>query len=74
MARLLPQYICRSTTVVLRKPGKDNYTAHHSYRPIALLSTLGKVLKAIIAARISYLEQAEHLLPDNHIGGRKGQT
>ncbi|KAK1458424.1 zinc knuckle [Colletotrichum tamarilloi] len=34
-----PQHFRKSTTVVLRKPGKDNYTAPKAYRPIALLNT-----------------------------------
>ncbi|KAJ8588661.1 hypothetical protein M405DRAFT_711813, partial [Rhizopogon salebrosus TDB-379] len=32
------------TTVVLRKPGKPNYTVPKAYRPIALLNTTGKLL------------------------------
>jgi hypothetical protein len=37
-----PGHFRESITVVLRKPGKDDYTQPKSYRPIALLNTLGK--------------------------------
>jgi hypothetical protein len=35
-----------STTVVLRKPGKDDYTVPRVYRPIALLNTISKIMDA----------------------------
>ncbi|KAJ3552122.1 hypothetical protein NPX13_g11188 [Xylaria arbuscula] len=66
-----PEHFRRSTTVVLRKPGKDNYTVPKAYRPIALLNTIGKVMDAIIAKRISYMAETYQLLPDTHIGGRR---
>lgn len=62
----------RSITVVLRKQGKDDYQLAKSYRPVALLNTLGTFLKAIIAQRISYAVETESLLPKNHLGGRRG--
>jgi ribonuclease HI len=70
----LPQHFKKSTTVVLRKPGKDNYTMAKSYRPIALLNTVGKTLDAILARRISYVAEAYQLLPTNHLGGRKATS
>ncbi|EJF56325.1 hypothetical protein DICSQDRAFT_24869, partial [Dichomitus squalens LYAD-421 SS1] len=33
-----------SDTVVLRKPGKTDYTTAKSYRPIALLDCMSKIL------------------------------
>jgi hypothetical protein len=36
-------------TIVLRKPGKPSYEVPKAYRPIALLSTLAKVLTSIVA-------------------------
>lgn len=66
-----PQHFRNSTTIVLRKPGKDNYTVPKSYRPIALLNTIGKVMDAIIATRLSYLAETYQLLPATHMGGRK---
>lgn len=56
--------------VAIRKPGKADYTVPKAFRPISLLQTLGKGLEAVIAARMSYLTEKLHLLPDNHFGGR----
>jgi hypothetical protein len=69
-----PKHFRESTTVVIRKPGKPDYTAPKAYRPIALLSTIGKALEAVIATRLSYLVEAYGLLPANHIGGRRGRS
>lgn len=57
-----------STTVVLRKPGKPNYKLAKAYRPIALLSTLAKVLTAIVAQGVSQLVEQHQLLPSTHFG------
>ncbi|KAG2000740.1 hypothetical protein GB937_010884, partial [Aspergillus fischeri] len=67
-----PKHFRESTTVVIRKPGKPDYTTPKAYRPIALLSTIGKALEAVIATRMSYLVEAYGLLPTNHVGGRRG--
>ncbi|RYN71832.1 hypothetical protein AA0119_g13652, partial [Alternaria tenuissima] len=66
-----PAHFRESTTVVLRKPGKDDYTAPKSYRPIALMNTTGKIMDAVIARRLSYLAETYHVLPPTHMGGRK---
>lgn len=66
-----PTHFKDTITVVLRKPGKDDYTQPKAYRPIALLSTLGKAMEAIIANRLAYLADVHHLLPARHTGGRK---
>ena len=63
-----------STTVVLRKPGKPRYDTPKAYRPIALLNTLGKLLTAIIAERLTYYTEKHALLPPTHFGGRPGRT
>ena len=66
-----PKHFKETVTVVLRKQGKDNYTQPKSYRPIALLNTLGKALEAVIANRLAYLADVYYLLPSRHIGGRR---
>ena len=58
----------------LKKPGKDDYILAKSGRPISLLSTLGKVLEAVIAERISYTAKTCGLLPTNHFGARKRRS
>ncbi|XP_063623904.1 uncharacterized protein LOC134795903 [Cydia splendana] len=47
-----------ATVVVLRKPGKGDYTKPKSYRPIGLLPILGKVFEKMVVARLKF-----HLLP-----------
>ncbi|KAF5232692.1 hypothetical protein FANTH_12863 [Fusarium anthophilum] len=66
-----PKHFRQSTTVVLRKSGKDNYTVPKAYRPIALLNTTGKVMEAVTAKRLSYIAETHDLLPATHMGGRK---
>lgn len=68
-----PKQFQKSITVVLRKPGEErDYCIPKSYRPVALLNTLGKILEAVIAKRISHAVEEYGLLPDTHLGGRKG--
>ncbi|KAJ5096493.1 hypothetical protein NUU61_005849 [Penicillium alfredii] len=68
-----PQHFREAKTVALRNPGKDVYSKPKSYRPIALLNTVGRVLEGVLALRLSYLAEEHILLPRNHFGGRKGQ-
>ncbi|CDO73528.1 hypothetical protein BN946_scf185013.g163 [Trametes cinnabarina] len=63
-----------SDTVVLQKPGKSDYTVAKSWRPIALLSCMSKILSRCVADTLVY--EAEHLslLADMQFGGRLGRT
>lgn len=63
-----------STTVVLRKPGKPDYSLPKAYRPIALQDTLSKVIESVIARRLSTWAEQYGLLPATHFGGRPGRT
>ena len=63
-----------SITVVLRKPGKPNYEMPKAYWPIVLLSTIAKVLTAIVVTEITRLAEQHQLLPKTHFGGRPGHT
>ncbi|KJZ69825.1 hypothetical protein HIM_10778 [Hirsutella minnesotensis 3608] len=60
--------------IPLKKPEKGDYTEAKAWRPISLLSTLGKVLEAVVAERISYVVEAYGLLPANHFGARKRRS
>ena len=51
----LPTQWRHAKTIPLRKPGKEDYTIAKAWRPISLLSTLGKVMESVIAERISHL-------------------
>lgn len=60
--------------IPLKKPGKSDYTLAKAWRPISLLSTLGKILEAIVAERLSYAAETFGLLPANHFGARKRRS
>ncbi|KAJ5288337.1 hypothetical protein N7508_011112 [Penicillium antarcticum] len=59
--------------VVIPKGGRDS-SLPKSYRPISLLATLGKVLEAVVANRISALVEKHQLLPLNHFGARRRRS
>ena len=63
-----------STTVIIRKPSKPDYSVPKAYRPIALLNTTAKLLSALIADRVSYILEMHNLLPSTHFGGRPGRS
>ena len=66
-----PTHFRDSITVSLRKIDKSDYAIPKSFRPIALLNTIGKVMKSIIATRLSYAAKTFNLLPEGHFEGRK---
>lgn len=66
-----PEHFKKSITVALRKPGKPDYSEPKAYRPIALMNTIGKVMDAVLARRISHLAEKYAMLPFTHAGGRK---
>ena len=59
----LPRDFKNSTTVVLRKDQKSDYSLPGSYRPIALEDTLAKLMEKLIADRISQAAEEHALLP-----------
>jgi hypothetical protein len=67
-----PEHFQQSVTVALRKEGERDFRILDSYRPVALLNTLGKFLEFIMATRLSYIIEEHGLLPKTHFGGRKG--
>lgn len=70
----LPSQWRNAKIIPLKKPAKENYSLAKSWRPISLLSTLGKILEAVIAERISYAVETFGLLPANHFGARKRRS
>lgn len=46
---------------IIRKPGKEDYTHPKSYRPIGLLSVLGKILEKLLVRRLQW-----RILPTLH--------
>lgn len=70
----LPRQWRIAKIIPLKKPNKDNYTQAKAWRPISLLLTVGKLLEAVIAERISFAVETHGLLPTNHFGARKQRS
>lgn len=60
----------KATGIVLKKPGKPDYSQPKAYRVISLLNCLGKALERILASRLGYLAETTTLLDPSQIGGR----
>lgn len=71
---VLPDQWRHARIIPLKKPGKADYTVAKAWRPISLLSTLGKVLEAVLAERVSHAVETYGLLPKNHFGARKQRS
>ncbi len=69
-----PREFRKANTIVLRKPKKEDYSEPKSYRPIALLSTLGKALETVIARRLSDCAEDNGLLPPEQMGARRKRS
>ncbi|SLM36388.1 reverse transcriptase [Lasallia pustulata] len=69
-----PQCWREGTGVILKKPGKPDYSLPKAYRIITLLNCLGKVAEKIMAIRLSYLSQISDLLDTDQSGGRKQRS
>ncbi|KAH9506258.1 hypothetical protein DERF_011000 [Dermatophagoides farinae] len=60
-------YMWKTSVIrIIPKPGKDDYSKANAYRPIGLISTLGKTLERIIAQRIS-----GHLINNGHLSSNQ---
>lgn len=71
---VVPQQYRSARIIPLKKPDKGDYTVVKAWRPISLLSALGKILEAVVAERISYVVERYGLLPANHFGARKRRS
>jgi hypothetical protein len=70
----LPVSYRESTTVVIRKEGKRDFSLPSSYRPIALENSLAKVIEKLVADRIAKAAEEHSLLPWNQMGARKQRS
>jgi hypothetical protein len=71
---VLPQQWKVAKIIPLKKPDKDDYTLAKAWRPISLLSTLGKLPEVVVVEKISFAVETYGLLPANHFGARKQRS
>lgn len=69
-----PKEFWVANTIVLKKPRKKGYSLPESYRPIALLNTLGKTLETIFAQWFNNLAEAKNLLSAQQMGAHKRKS
>jgi len=69
-----PPVSMRASGVVIRKPGKDNYTQLKAYLSILLLICMGKVVEKVVAELLSEEAETRGLLSDGQFRSRKGQS
>lgn len=70
---ILPKDWKSAIVIPIVKPGKDA-TKANSYRPIALTSTLCKVMEKMIVRRLSYFLEKKEILTSDQSGFRKKRS
>jgi hypothetical protein len=77
-AEYFPKRFRTARTIVIRKPSKPDkqldYLDLGAWRPIALLSTLGKVIEIVMAQHLNSLVEQHRLLPDSQMGNQKDRS
>ena len=67
-----PRHFRESVIIIIRKLGCNrDYTNPKNYRPISLLNTIGKIMEAIIAARIDHMAPTHEFLLTTYFGSRR---
>ena len=64
----------RISTIMLRKSKKKNYAKFSSYKSIALLNTLNKMLKSIVFERIRYVVETLKTFSNIQMNARKQRS
>ena len=70
---ILPDTWREGIILPIPKPGKDP-SLPSSYRPITLLSCLGKLMERLVAARLTYVAETASLFLPNQCGFRRGHS
>src|SRR5882724_3818865 len=63
-----------SVTIMLRKPGKADYTMLNAHQPVAILNTIVNVFSACIAEDLTHAAKTQGLLLRNHFRSRPSHT
>lgn len=67
--RHFPRRWKTANVIFIHKPGKEKIFPQN-YRPISLLSNIGKIVEKIIFFRLSLFSKENHILPDEQFGFR----
>lgn len=69
-----PSSFRRAIVVILQKPNKPDLSSPRSYRPITLLSVLGKGLERLLAKRLAWIAIREKVLITQQFGALPCRT
>jgi hypothetical protein len=69
-----PQEWAITETLVLKKPGKPDYTAPSAWRPIVLSNGIARLLNSCQMNDIVTMCETHNIIPTNHFGARPGRT
>jgi len=69
-----PQEWANTETLILKKPGKPDYTALAAWRPIVLSDGLARLLNSCQTEDIVTMCEQHDILPANHFSARPGRT
>lgn len=72
--RIIPRGLEAGHHGDLAKIHKPDYSEVGAYRPIALLSCLGKVFETIISRRLTYWAETTNALAPGHMSGRRQRS
>lgn len=71
---VFPNVWKEAKVAIVPKPGKSSYMTVESYRPISVLSALGKLLEKVILNRLTWLAEWNDWLSDNQHGFRRSRS
>jgi ribonuclease HI len=69
-----PQEWSTTETLVMKKPGKPDYTIPTAWRPIVLSDGLARLLNSCQTNDIVTMCERHNIIPANHFGARPGRT
>jgi Reverse transcriptase (RNA-dependent DNA polymerase) len=69
-----PQEWATMETLILKKPGKPDYTAPSAWRPIVLSNGMAQLLNSCHTSDMVSMCETHQVLPPNHYSARPGRT
>lgn len=71
---IFPEIWKRAEVRILKKPGREDQSSLSSFRPIGLLSVLGKTLEKLFRARLTYYLETSGLISPRQYGFREQRS